>query len=128
MFIPVVLIDFIIVIYTCRSMGRLRSEAGRKDQPIKLWFINKLFAILFVSFVLGGAVASFDVYVRSGMQNEEGYGKHTCIAEVFWLSLYTFIIGLLMLLYMPREYLGYLTQKEDFAVIENNDNAQYIYS
>jgi len=123
-FIPLVFIDLLIVIYTCRSMGRLRNEVNKKDLPIKVWFINRLFAILFVSFMLGGMIASFDVYVRSGTQNEEGYGKYTCMAEVFWLSLYTFIIGLLMVLYMPREYLSHLTQKEDFVIIENKDNAR----
>eukprot|EP00826_Nyctotherus_ovalis_P015327 TRINITY_DN14347_c0_g1_i12.p2 TRINITY_DN14347_c0_g1~~TRINITY_DN14347_c0_g1_i12.p2 ORF type:complete len:127 (-),score=36.46 TRINITY_DN14347_c0_g1_i12:159-539(-) len=108
-------------------MGGLRSEAEQKDQAIQLWFINRLFATLSISLILAGAISSFDIYVRSGMQNEEGYGKYTCIAEVFWVSLYTFILVLLMLLYMPRESLSQLTQNEEFVVVEANDDAKYFF-
>lgn len=116
--------DFAIIVYICRSISKLRSEANKKGQAIKLWFLNKLFAVFSISFVLGGAIASFDIYVRSGMQGDGGYGNFTCIAEVFWISLYTFIVGLLMLLFVPKEALNSLGQGEDFVVAEDKDLVQ----
>ena len=119
--------DIIIAFVCCRRTGKLRSKAEEKDHAVRLWYINKLFLILFLTVVLAAAVLNFDIYVRIGMYNENGYEKYTSVVEAIWLALYSFPITALMFLFAPGDNLNSLIFQEEFNETNTADINEIVH-